>query len=280
MGSDNSQINPFLKSSSWFKVSFLKNPQKGNSFNLAAFRSPGLLGPHGFNFGNNFGYKDDSHDINTGSSINLSQGFRNKKSPDNLYLGDSISPNRDGNLNEFCYQNIEQEQNYNNSSKTDENCENSPQHRSSLNSNSPELINRTSPVESSRSYLSQKSDELDYNSPNNESGVESQSPENLTNNKRILEYPHNSSPRLLTEMLEHKFPISFLGQPLAALHSMTEMKSSGNNNISQTSSHPGSQAPNPHGIDTILSRPPPVTSAGLQALTSGKLLFFFSVMCF
>lgn len=157
--------------------------------------------------------------------------------------------------------------------------ENSPQHRSSLNSNSPELINRTSPVESSRSYLSQKSDELDYNSPNNESGVESQSPENLTNNKRILEYPHNSSPRLLTEMLEHKFPISFLGQPLAALHSMTEMKSSGNNNISQTSSHPGSQAPNPHGIDTILSRPPPVTSAGLQALTSGKLLLFFFV-CF
>lgn len=88
-------------------------------------------------------------------------------------------------------------------------------------------------------------------------------------------------------MLEHKLPFNFLGPPLAALHSMTEMKTSlggdsNNNNTSVPSMsspnagltaqtmHGGANAPNPHGIDTILSRPPPVTTAGLNALTAGQ----------
>lgn len=89
-------------------------------------------------------------------------------------------------------------------------------------------------------------------------------------------------------MLEHKLPFNFLGPPLAALHSMTEMKSSlgggGDSNNNSTSApsmsspnagltaqtmHGQANAPNPHGIDTILSRPPPVTSAGLSSLTAG-----------
>ncbi|XP_055377168.1 homeobox protein Nkx-6.1 [Condylostylus longicornis] len=143
---------------------------------------------------------------------------------------------------------------------------------------------------------------------------------------------HNSH-----DMLDHKLPLSFLGPPLAALHSMTEMKaahqnhhhlqqhhhhhqqqqqhqnglitSGGNNNnnnnnnnhsnnnnnggsinlhnsnnnnnnngiTSSSSSSPGHTqqnshiTANPHGIDTILSRPPPVTSAGLSALAAGGM---------
>ncbi|XP_034122185.1 homeobox protein Nkx-6.1 isoform X2 [Drosophila guanche] len=106
--------------------------------------------------------------------------------------------------------------------------------------------------------------------------------------------------------MEHKLPLSFLGPPLAALHSMTtEMKTSQGGSGVGASSGPSSAgnglsyghspnahlisdrgsgcssssssttatttnsqgAPNPHGIDTILSKPPPVTSAGLSALT-------------
>lgn len=97
-------------------------------------------------------------------------------------------------------------------------------------------------------------------------------------------------------MLEHKLPFNFLGPPLAALHSMTEMKSSmgggagGDSNNNSTSApsmsspnagltaqtmHGQANAPNPHGIDTILSRPPPVTSAGLSSLTAGECDHFF-----
>lgn len=87
---------------------------------------------------------------------------------------------------------------------------------------------------------------------------------------------------------QSKMPLSFLGPPLAALHSMTEMKSSGQTSSSSQQSSPtggasthqttttggGGGAANPHGIDTILSRPPPsaaVTSAGLSALSNGEL---------
>lgn len=58
--------------------------------------------------------------------------------------------------------------------------------------------------------------------------------------------------------------LSFLGPPLAALHSMTEMKSQ---NSPQTHG-----VNNPHGIDSILSRPTPVTSAQLNALTGGTFI--------
>ncbi|XP_001353698.4 homeobox protein Nkx-6.1 [Drosophila pseudoobscura] len=110
--------------------------------------------------------------------------------------------------------------------------------------------------------------------------------------------------------MEHKLPLSFLGPPLAALHSMTtEMKTAqggsgvgasggpsaaGNglsyghspnahlisdrgsggssSSSSTTATTTNSQgAPNPHGIDTILSKPPPVTSAGLSALTGAGI---------
>lgn len=158
----------------------------------------------------------------------------------------------------------------------------------------------SSPVESLRSYpTSQKSDEggsvggggggggsgvgVGYHSPSHPDSVGSRSPENLSASA--------TSKKSVGDMLDHhKIPLSFLGQPLAALHSMTEMKSASNNGgnggggnagnanitgnghgMQQTQSHIGSHgAANPHGIDTILSRPPPVTSAGLNALTSGK----------
>lgn len=146
-------------------------------------------------------------------------------------------------------------------------------------SESPE----TQRCDSSRSFAaSQKSDEADYHSPTHPDSVGSRSPENLTsatktkNNNDMLDH--------------HKLPLSFLGPPLAALHSMTEMKSaaannvnasSANNNIQQTQSPISSHGTaNPHGIDTILSRPPPVTSAGLNALTSGKIHHFFFVIAF
>lgn len=114
----------------------------------------------------------------------------------------------------------------------------------------------------------------------------SESPENLPSapNSGLFYNTPNSA-----AMLEHKLPFNFLGPPLAALHSMTEMKSSigggdsNNNNSTSAPSmsspnagltaqtmHGQANAPNPHGIDTILSRPPPVTSAGLSSLTAGE----------
>lgn len=146
-------------------------------------------------------------------------------------------------------------------------------------SESPEPQNRncSSPIDSSRSYsASQKSEEGDYHSPIHPDSVGSRSPENLsTSNTSTTKKPN--------EMLDHhKIPLSFLGPPLAALHSMTNsaavaangISGSGgnnsNNSLQQTSSLGSHGAANPHGIDTILSRPPPVTSAGLNALTSGK----------
>ncbi|KAH8307113.1 hypothetical protein KR044_005158 [Drosophila immigrans] len=128
--------------------------------------------------------------------------------------------------------------------------------------------------------------------------LHSNSSSNINNNNNN----NNSS-------MEHKIPLSFLGPPLAALHSMTtEMKTAqgvaagvgvagsgvgaGSGNglgyghspnahlISErvTGSSSGSSATtnsqgaaNPHGIDTILSKPPPVTSAGLSALTGAGI---------
>lgn len=126
-----------------------------------------------------------------------------------------------------------------------------------------------SPGENSRSYTSQRNDrdgnqlENGYHSPTNDS-IGSRSPVNLNNNNSAKFNSH------LNEMLDHKLQLSFLGPPLAALHSMTEMKGQSSPNAPQ-----GTQvASNPHGIDTILSRPPPVTSAGLNALASGELKLF------
>lgn len=128
-------------------------------------------------------------------------------------------------------------------------------------SESPERCN------SSRSYsASQKSEESDYAQLNSTQ----QSPENLSS---------DSSARKANTMLDHhKLPLSFLGPPLAALHSMTEMKSNNNNNNNNCSNNPSNTIPqthspissqNPHSIDTILSRPTPVTTSGLNALTNG-----------
>jgi hypothetical protein len=134
----------------------------------------------------------------------------------------------------------------------------------------------SSPVDSSRSYSSQNKDELGYNSPHNDS-IGSHSPENLSynnnnnnnNNNNHLKKPSNP----ITEMLDHKLQLSFLGPPLAALHSMTEMKSQGSPQTASQASQGGTG--NPHGIDTILSRPPPVTSAQLNALTGGEYRWLF-----
>lgn len=129
---------------------------------------------------------------------------------------------------------------------------------------------------------------------------------NNSNNNMGVSLHHNNNNN---SSLEHKLPLSFLGPPLAALHSMTtEMKTApgvgvgvgggagsgvpgaaGNSlyghspnshliservagsSSSGSSTTTNSQgAANPHGIDTILSKPPPVTSAGLSALTGGE----------
>lgn len=129
--------------------------------------------------------------------------------------------------------------------------------------------------------------------------VAAESPENLCGGSgavkasELYSVRHSNPPHpAAAAMLEHKLPFNFLGPPLAALHSMTEMKSSlgggaggGDSNNNSTSApsmsspnaghtaqtmHGQANAPNPHGIDTILSRPPPVTSAGLSSLTAGQ----------
>lgn len=333
-----------------------------HAFNLAAFRSPGFLGAHGFAaFGANIGYRDhspNSFDGNTGNSSNngnatinpLNAFNTNSNSPTNQYSSarSSISPTtRDGYLNSDYYHNnnttptttatskltdshinseyLASDRHHSHSQHTANSNHHHHHHHHHHNNNnihsiansnhhsferaaseSPELsVNdqRCSPVESLRSYpTSQKSDEgghggggggsgAGYHSPSHPDSVGSRSPENLT----------AATKKTVGEMLDHhKIPLSFLGQPLAALHSMTEMKAASNNGgsggggggggngnsansnitgngigLQQTQSQIGSHgAANPHGIDTILSRPPPVTSAGLNALTSGKCILF------
>lgn len=147
-----------------------------------------------------------------------------------------------------------------------------------------------SPVDSSKSYA------ISHRSSGGENSESSPPPSS-----------HYFSEQRHSEMLDHKLPLSFLGPPLAALHSMAEMKSPGahNNNNNNTSNNNNSSSngssnvnssnnsvngsfgglanhhqphtthhthgtANPHGIDTILSKPPAVTSAGLSALTGGK----------
>lgn len=243
-----------------------------HAFNLAAFRSPGFLGAHGFAFSGNFGYSREhspsAYENNQTGLIANNSGVspgnhhnHNSNSPQHQqYNSGRSSPIRDGFLSDY-YNNHNNNSNKNVDRLSGGDCVNSDIRDRSINqsferdSESPDLAARSSPVDSSRSYPSQKSDEAGYHSPHPDS-IGSRSPENLSGKK------------ITSDMLDHhKLPLSFLGPPLAALHSMTEMKSGG---IHQTT--PNSHgAPNPHGIDTILSRPPPVTSAGLNALTNGKL---------
>jgi hypothetical protein len=185
----------------------------------------------------------------------------------NLYLANSNSPSTNCETGEnFCYQN-----NNNNNVHLNKNLHDSHKNYSEVNSreNSPrenfrldspdKRAGTCSPEESSRSYSSHKNDDVGSHSPihnHNNDSLGSQSPENLSSKSQ-----HQNSHKI-NEMLDHKLQLSFLGPPLAALHSMTEMKSQ---NSPQTSQH--SQGPsNPHGIDSILSRPTPVTSAQLNAL--------------
>ncbi|XP_041765658.1 homeobox protein abdominal-A, partial [Anopheles merus] len=136
---------------------------------------------------------------------------------------------------------------------------------------------------------------------------------NNNNNNSSGAVNHNhlakgKTPHTISDMLDHKLQLSFLGPPLAALHSMTEMKAaqqqqhhhhhqghpqphqggaqgaphsgpvspSQQTAVSQTQTH-ASTASNPHGIDTILSRPPPVTTAQLNALGGGMPRFTAAV---
>lgn len=301
-----------------------------HAFNLAAFRSPGFLGAHGFAFSaTNIGnYREHSpssfaehhspssnHTANNNNTINslntAHQSYNtNSNSPNHQYSPARSSP-RDGYLSSDYYHNnntttasaikaaIESHHNSEYLSSERHHSNHSNNNSTSLNNNnnhissnrhrnfdratseSPEPQARSSPVDSSRSYsASQKSEEGDYHSPIHPDSIGSRSPENLSTSTA-------STTKKPNEMLDHhKLPLSFLGPPLAALHSMTNSAAaaangvsvgsgnSGNNSIQQTQSSLSSHgAANPHGIDTILSRPPPVTSAGLNAL-SGMCMHF------
>ncbi|XP_037939736.1 homeobox protein engrailed-1 [Teleopsis dalmanni] len=181
-------------------------------------------------------------------------------------------------------------------SESPDNCNNSLNNRSRYENSSPG-------VDSSKSYpVSQRSSEEAGNNSESSPPPPDYSPENLSSRKYNHSLPTNPANPLgvhnNNNMLEHKLPLSFLGPPLAALHSMTEMKTgnagAGNgvlngvyannqNNhlisdsrgmsgaISTTTTTHTQGAANPHGIDTILSKPPPVTSAGLSALAGGGI---------
>lgn len=205
----------------------------------------------------------------------------------NLYLANSNSPSTNcGDVGDnYCYQN----NNNNNNVHLNKNLHESGGHKnySEVNSreNSPrenfrldspdKRADTCSPEESSRSYSSHKNEDVGSHSPlhnHNNDSLGSQSPENLSSKSQQQQQQQNHNQKL-TEMLDHKLQLSFLGPPLAALHSMTEMKSQ---NSPQTSQH--SQGPsNPHGIDSILSRPTPVTSAQLNAL-GGSLTDLINVL--
>uniref|UniRef100_A0A1I8NH35 Homeobox domain-containing protein n=1 Tax=Musca domestica TaxID=7370 RepID=A0A1I8NH35_MUSDO len=200
------------------------------------------------------------------------------------------------------------QQNHSNNSQTSsrlqsespDNCHNSLNQRSRYDNNS-------SPgVDSSKSFsVSQRSSEEAGNNSEASPPPADYSPENLSSRKFTSSntgHPlgiHNNN----NISLDHKLPLSFLGPPLAALHSMTEMKTAAANGGSNAGSGYGSSqnshlmsenritsssssssgsvgtttntqshgTANPHGIDTILSKPPPVTSAGLSALTGGGI---------
>uniref|UniRef100_A0A182P733 Uncharacterized protein n=1 Tax=Anopheles epiroticus TaxID=199890 RepID=A0A182P733_9DIPT len=121
------------------------------------------------------------------------------------------------------------------------------------------------------------------------------------NHNHLAGATKGKTPHTISDMLDHKLQLSFLGPPLAALHSMTEMKAAQHQQHAHPQSHPNqgvhsgpgspgghqtavsqtqthsSSASNPHGIDTILSRPPPVTTAQLNALGGGMPRFTAAV---
>lgn len=232
-------LGPLSESSNFHSV------DTPNALTLAAFRTPGFLG-HGFGFSKdlhlgNFGFPnqfDAAHPADA-NSLNLAQGFRHTgtTSPVNLYLGNSNSPSNnrtsgDSVDNSFGYAESRHIKDFDGGYNLHRSRENSPDQK------------RANSVDS---YSSQKLCEDD--------SLGSQSPQNLSSPAKHTNNNNNN------EMLDHKMQLSFLGPPLAALHSMTEMK---NQNSPQTHG-----VNNPHGIDSILSRPTPVTSAQLNALTGG-----------
>lgn len=254
------------------------------------------MGTHGFNFGPGLGFRELPPNTTgfdaSGSNEGLGQNYRNTSSPINLYLGHNTSNpnNRDTSYNNYTNLNGKDDRDtYNHINNNKESTLNSPSRDNSPNSNrlnynsdSPDLSKQrqeinNSPGESPRSYSSQRNEEnnlLGFHSPTNDSAG-SRSPENLSavsqhsNSVNTLNNNNNNNntkynEKLNAEMLDHKLQMSFLGSPLTALHSMTEMKGPNSPTAAQ-----GTTA-NPHGIDTILSRPPPVTSAGLNALASGE----------
>lgn len=214
------------------------------------------------------------------NGLNFSHGFRHNKSP--LYLNSSSSPSGSQceNSESFCYQN--NSSNNNNAHLNNKNLEsahknyhannsevnsreNSP--RVNYRADSPEkrVVETCTPDETSRSFSSHRNDGSPSPIHHHNDSVDSQSPENLTSSKS----QSNKNPSV-NDMLDHKLQLSFLGPPLAALHSMTEMKSQTSPKASQ---HSQSQCvTNPHGIDSILSRPTPVTSAHLNAALGGILI--------
>ena len=234
---------------------------------LAAFRTPGFLGSNG-----SFGFSNfNSFDQCDSNGLNFSQGFRHNKSPVNLYLANNNSPSTNCESDSYCYQN----NNNNNIQLNNKNIDSDHKNYSEVNSrgNSPrdhfridspnKRAETCSPEETSRSYSSHKNDDISSRSPNNNNdSIGSQSPENLSSKSQS----NNSKSQTVADMLDHKLQMSFLGPPLAALHSMTEMKSQNSPQTSQNSQC----VTNPHGIDSILSRPTPVTNAHLNAL-GGKI---------
>ena len=239
---------------------------------LAAFRTPGFLGSNGsFGF-SNFNSFDQCE---TNNGLNFSQGFRHNKSPVNLYLANNHSPSTNCESDNYCYQNNHNNNNNNNNNNNqlnNKNFDSESKNYSEVNSrgNSPRETFRTespskradtcSPDLTCRSFSSHKNDDVSSRSPNNNNdSIGSQSPENLSSKSQN----NNNQSQSVADMLDHKLQLSFLGPPLAALHSMTEMKSQ---NSPQTSQNSQNCVTNPHGIDSILSRPTPVTNAHLNAL--------------
>ena len=208
--------------------------------------------------GNQINNNNNNNNSNNNSNNNNNKSF---KEFDNNYYNNNNNNNNNSNNNNSS-------NNINN--KKDEELD------SYSRENSPDLLNNKrpdtcSPVESSRSFSSHKNEDIECSPHNNTDSLGSQSPENLSsvkshfNNNNSLNANRNHS---ISEMLDHKLQLSFLGPPLAALHSMTEMKSQNSPQTSQNSQG----LSNPHGIDSILSRPTPVTSAQLNALTGGMYI--------
>lgn len=264
--------------------------------NLAAFRAPAFLGSNG-----SFGFANfSSFDQCENNGLNFSHGFRHNKSPVSLYLNNSNSPSANNNNHcgdngggggggeNFNYQNNNNnnnnvqlnnknidssghKNNYNNNSEVHSRG-NSPRDNYRVDSPIDKRADTCSPEETSRSYSSHRNEDIGSRSPNNDS-LGSQSPENLSSSKSQSSCNKNKNNINHSDMLDHKLQLSFLGPPLAALHSMTENSIMKSQNSPQTSQN--SQCPtNPHGIDSILSRPTPVTSAHLNAALGGNFLIF------